>query len=64
LAVANDILAHLDVEDEEAKSAIENFKTILNDPDLDLTVGTHLEGDSEFVTALNDMISATGMTKE
>lgn len=50
--------------DPDAQDSITNFLKQLQLPELELKVGTHIDGKSDFVAALNDMIKAAGMTKD
>ena len=63
--VASDILINIKArfEGTEIADQIQNFIDT-QIPKVDLTVGTHIEGTDAFVTELNKIIAAAGMTKE
>jgi hypothetical protein len=66
MAVANDIVTRIiaDIDDSTVVNEVNTLWAWLQENTPELIVGTHIEGDSEYVTKLNEMIKAAGMTKD
>lgn len=66
MAVADDIVMNIrsEVDDAYTRHEVTVLWDWLKNNTPDLTVGTHIDGTDEFVTKLNEMIAAAGMTKK